>query len=59
MGSGPWDWTNLNNCDLDIKNPSAKEDLEHLLPEKLVEDIAAKERRILEIMGRSRDCWRR
>lgn len=40
-----------NNCNLDIKNPSAKEDLEHLPPEKLVESIVEKEKRILDIMG--------
>jgi type I restriction enzyme M protein len=40
-----------NGCNLDIKNPAAKEDLEHLPPEKLVESIVEKERRILEIMG--------
>ncbi|MGA2499631.1 MAG: class I SAM-dependent DNA methyltransferase [Tepidisphaeraceae bacterium] len=40
-----------NACNLDIKNPSAKEDLQHLPPEKLVEDITATERRILDIMG--------
>jgi type I restriction enzyme M protein len=40
-----------NGCNLDIKNPTAKEDLEHLPPEKLVESIVEKERRILEIMG--------
>jgi type I restriction enzyme M protein len=40
-----------NNCNLDIKNPSAKEDLEHLPPEKLVESIVEKEKRILAIMG--------
>ncbi|MBI3099723.1 MAG: SAM-dependent DNA methyltransferase [Planctomycetes bacterium] len=37
-------------CNLDRKNPRAKEDLEHLPPEQLVEGIIAKERRILEIM---------
>ena len=36
---------------LDIKNPSAEEALEHLPPEQLVESIVAKEKRILEIMG--------
>lgn len=36
---------------LDIKNPSTKEDLEHLPPEQLIESIIAKEQRILEIMG--------
>jgi type I restriction enzyme M protein len=39
-----------NACNLDIKNPSAKDDLEHLPPEKLVESIVAKEKRILVIM---------
>jgi type I restriction enzyme M protein len=36
---------------LDVKNPSAAEDLEHLPPEKLVEDILVKEKRIIEISG--------
>lgn len=40
-----------NGCNLDIKNPSAKEDLEHLPPEQLVASIVEKEKRILEIMG--------
>jgi len=40
-----------NNCNLDRKNPAAKEDLEHLPPEKLVEGIVEKETRILAIMG--------
>jgi len=39
---------------LDIKNPSGKEDFEHLPPEQLVEDIVRKEQRILEIMGEIR-----
>ena len=39
-----------NGCNLDIKNPNGKEDLEHLPPEKLVADIVVKEQRILEIM---------
>jgi type I restriction enzyme M protein len=38
-------------CNLDIKNPNAAEDLEHLPPERLVEDIQLKERRIIEIMA--------
>ncbi len=37
-------------CNLDIKNPNAAEDLEHQPPEKLVEDILAKEQRIIEIV---------
>jgi type I restriction enzyme M protein len=40
-----------NNSNLDIKNPRGKEDFEHLPPEKLVEDILQKERRIIEIIG--------
>jgi type I restriction enzyme M protein len=38
------------NFNLDQKNPNAKEDITHLPPEKLVEDILAKEQRIAEIM---------
>jgi type I restriction enzyme M protein len=37
-------------CNLDLKNPNGAEALEHLPPEQLVEDILAKERRIIEIM---------
>ena len=40
-----------NNCNLDLKNPRAAQDLEHLPPEQLVESILEKERRIIEIMG--------
>lgn len=39
-----------NDCNLDIKNPNGKTDLEHLPPEQLVEDILKKEQRIAEIM---------
>jgi type I restriction enzyme M protein len=39
---------------LDIKNPSARQDLEHLPPEQLAASIAAKERRIGEIMDEIR-----
>jgi type I restriction enzyme M protein len=35
---------------LDIKNPSAKTDLEHLPPEQIVASIIEKEQRILELM---------
>jgi type I restriction enzyme M protein len=42
---------NLLSVNLDIKNPNATEALEHLPPEQLVDDILAKERRIVEIMG--------
>jgi len=40
-----------NNYNLDIKNPSAAQDLEHLPPELLLEGILEKERRILELLG--------
>ena len=38
-------------CNLDRKNPSAKEDITHLPPEQLAADILKKEQRIAEIMG--------
>jgi type I restriction enzyme M protein len=40
----------LLSCNLDIKNPHSAEAFEHLPPEKLADDILAKERRIIEIM---------
>jgi len=40
-----------NGCNLDIKNPNGKQDLEHLPPEQLADDILRKEQRIAEIMG--------
>ncbi len=40
-----------NGCNLDRKNPRAKEDITHLPPEKLAESILQKERRIAEIMA--------
>jgi type I restriction enzyme M protein len=48
-----------NGCNLDIKNPSGKQDFEHLPPEQLVEDILQKERRIMEIMGEIQQVLRR
>jgi type I restriction enzyme M protein len=39
-----------NGCNLDIKNPREKIDLEHLPPEQLADDILKKEQRIAEIM---------
>jgi type I restriction enzyme M protein len=39
------------NCNLDITNPRAKADLEHLSPDQLVDDITEKELRIIELMG--------
>jgi type I restriction enzyme M protein len=38
-------------ANLDIKNPNAQKDFEHLPPEQLVAEVIEKERRILEIMG--------
>lgn len=42
---------NLLAANLDIKNPNSKQDLEHLPPERLVDDILKKEQRIAEIMA--------
>lgn len=39
-----------NNCNLDLKNPNAADDFQHLPPEQLVEDILQKELRIVEFM---------
>lgn len=41
-----------NNCNLDRKNPSAKEDITHLPPEQLAQSILQKEQKIAEIVGR-------
>ena len=41
---------NLISVNLDVKNPNSVEALEHLPPEKLVEDILEKEHRIIEII---------
>lgn len=40
-----------NNCNLDRKNPSAKEDITHLPPDQLAASIQEKEQRITEIMS--------
>jgi type I restriction enzyme M protein len=40
----------LLSANLELKNPNSAEALEHLPPEQLVEDILARERRIIEIM---------
>ena len=40
-----------NGCNLDRKNPRAKEDITHLPPAQLAADILKKEHRIAEIMG--------
>ncbi len=44
-----------NGCNLDRKNPHAKEDITHLPPEQLAADILKKEQRIAEIMGNIRN----
>lgn len=40
-----------SGCNLDRKNPRAKDDITHLPPEQLAADILKKEQRIAEIMG--------
>jgi len=40
----------LVSVNLDIKNPTTKQDLEHLPPEQLADSILRKEKRIAEIM---------
>jgi type I restriction enzyme M protein len=40
-----------NGCNLDRKNPCAKEDITHLPPIQLAADILKKEQRIAEILG--------
>ena len=39
------------NCNLDRKNPRAKEDIAHLPPEQIAASILEKEQHIAEIMG--------
>jgi type I restriction enzyme M protein len=41
-----------NNCNLDRKNPNAREDITHLPPEQLAAGILEKEKRIIEIVER-------
>jgi type I restriction enzyme M protein len=41
----------VNNCNLDRKNPRAKEDITHLPPAQLAADILKKEQRIAAIMA--------
>jgi type I restriction enzyme M protein len=40
----------LLSVNLDVKNPNGNEDIEHLPPARLVENILAKERKILSIL---------
>ncbi|MGH9367174.1 MAG: HsdM family class I SAM-dependent methyltransferase, partial [Thermoanaerobaculia bacterium] len=39
------------NYNLDLKNPNRNDDFAHLPPEQLIEDMLAKERRIIELLG--------
>ena len=39
-----------NDCNLDVRNPHSKEELQHLPPEDLVKSIVTKEQRITEIL---------
>jgi type I restriction enzyme M protein len=41
---------NLISANLDIKSPRAKEDFEHMPPEKIAESIEFKEQRIAKIV---------
>jgi type I restriction enzyme M protein len=43
---------------LDLKNPRNKQDYEHMPPQQLLEDILAKERRIIELLGEVREALR-
>ncbi len=47
-----------NNCNLDLKNPRGKEDIAHLAPEVLAENILKKEQKIVEIIGNVRDLFK-
>jgi type I restriction enzyme M protein len=40
----------VTGCNLDRKNPSAKEDITHLPPQQLADSIVLKQQRIAEIM---------
>ena len=50
---------NPQGINLDLKNPRAQNDLEHMPPATLVEDILAKERKIIEIVGEIRAALNR
>jgi len=45
---------NLISVNLDIKNPQAKEDFEHMPPQKLLDDILAKEQKIMALISEVR-----
>jgi type I restriction enzyme M protein len=46
-------------CNLDRKNPRAKEDITHLPPEQIATSILAKEQRIGEIMANIKTLLKR
>jgi type I restriction enzyme M protein len=48
-----------NGCNLDRKNPRAKEDITHLPPEQLAASILKKEHASRRSWGTSGNCWRR
>jgi type I restriction enzyme M protein len=48
-----------DNCNLDRKNPRAKEDITHLPPDQLAESIMRKEQRIAEIVANIKEQLRR
>jgi type I restriction enzyme M protein len=47
-----------NGCNLDRKNPHAREDITHLPPEQLVASILEKEQRIAEIIAQIQEQLR-
>ena len=48
-----------SGCNLDRKNPHAKEDIAHKPPEELVTSILEKEKQIIEIVGRIQEMLKR
>ncbi len=46
----------LVSVNLDIKNPKAGDDFEHMPPEQLVEDILRKEKKIISILDEVKAC---
>jgi len=48
-----------DNCNLDRKNPRAKDDITHLSPDRLAEGILDKERQIAKIMESVRELLRK
>jgi type I restriction enzyme M protein len=48
-----------NGCNLDCKNPSAREDITHLPPDELAESILSKEQKIVAAVQAIRDLLRK